>query len=408
MAKAPSTRPRVDTAKCPQCAGVAYRIPRLASHKLLLGSKRFRCDECNLICLKWMGMTLDGATKGGAKRMPPASKPSPGVDSPSAAALVAAKAESVVKLDRVAAGSPPAAFPFEIPELVYKPFPGVPAEVAPMGILESAPAALPGGLTDATNKDRPPVLPLSSPVTARRTITAAAPETIPAVAHNANLAVVPEATRATVPEAAVATVPSATPAVASEPTPAGTTETITDAMQGSLPLSAPITETIPGANKTENTALDGSVTTTETPALIPAPIAAISTSDAEVKQPQFKWPQIAWPVIKRPAIRLPKIRLPQFNFPKPKWPGIRWPNIHLPRFSMHWPDFSQMKIRINWAGMIRINDASLSPEARERAKTLRMYVATGVGVLAVIAALYLLWFVLLPHLLSGDRSIRFS
>ena len=78
------------------------------------------------------------------------------------------------------------------------------------------------------------------------------------------------------------------------------------------------------------------------------------------------------------------------------------------KFSMHWPDFSQMKIRTNWAGMIRINDTALSPEARERAKTLRMYVATGVGVLAVIAALYLLWFVLLPHLLSGDRSIRFS
>ncbi len=302
MAKAPSTRPRVDTAKCPQCAGVAYRIPRLASHKLLLGSKRFRCDECNLIRLKWMGMTLDGATKGGAKRMPPASKPSPGVDSPSAAALVAAKAESVVKLDRVAAGSPPAAFPFEIPELVYKPFPG--------------------------------------------------------------------------------------------------------------------TETMPHAIEAESTAINVPAATTEDPALIPAPSAALSTPDVEVKKPPIKQPAIAWPVIKPPTIQLPKIelpklqrpkiKLPQINIPKFKRPKIRWPNIQWPRFSMRWPDFAQIKVRTNWAGMIRINVASLSPEARERAKTLRMYVATGVGVLAVIAALYLLWFVLLPHLLAGDRSIRFS
>lgn len=351
MAKAPSTRPRVDTAKCPQCAGVAYRIPRLASHKLLLGSKRFRCDECNLICLKWMGMTLDGATKGGAKRMPPASKPSPGVDSPSAAALVAAKAESVVKLDRVAAGSPPAAFPFEIPELVYKPFPGVPAEVAPAGSLESKPAV----------------------------------------------------------------VPDAIPAVASEATTDATSEPSANVVQRSLPFPAPITETMPHAIGAESTAINVPAATTEDPALIPAPI---STPDVEVKKPPIKKPAIAWPVIKRPTIRLPKIELPKFQLPKIKlpqiiipkfkWPKTRWPNIQWPSFSMRWPDFTQIKVRTNWAGMIRINVASLSPEARERAKTLRMYVATGVGVLAVIAALYLLWFVLLPHLLSGDRSIRFS
>lgn len=353
MAKAPSIRPRVDTAKCPRCVGVAYRIPRLASHKLLLGSKRFRCDECNLICLKWMGLTLDGATKGKAKRMPPVSKPSPGVDTPSAAALVAAKAETVVKLDRDAAGSSPA-FPFEIPELVYKPFPGGPAEVVPAGRAESKPSV----------------------------------------------------------------VPDAIPAPASEAPADATTEPSANVAQRSLPLSAPITEAMPHANEAESTAIKVSAATAEDPALMPARGAAMSTPDVEVKKPSIEEPSIARPGIKRPTIpfpkielpkfQLPKIRPPQLNIPKLTWPKIRWPKVQWPNFSMRWPDFSKIKISTNMAGMIRLDAPALSSEARERAKTLRMYVATGVGVLAVIAALYLLWFVLLPHLLSGDRSIRFS
>ncbi len=174
---------------------------------------------------------------------------------------------------------------------------------------------------------------------------------------------------------------------------------------------------MPQSNKAESTVMNVSAATIEDLARIPAPSAAISTPDVDVKQPPIQKPSIAGPEIKRPTIRLPKIerpkfqlpkiRLPQFKIPKLKWPKIRWTHIQWPNFSLRWQDFSQIKIRTNWAGMIRINDASLSPEARARAKTLKMYVATGVGVLAVIAALYLLWFVLLPHLLSGDRSIRF-
>ena len=66
-----------------------------------------------------------------------------------------------------------------------------------------------------------------------------------------------------------------------------------------------------------------------------------------------------------------------------------------------------MKIQVNWAGMIRFKSPTLTDDARAWARTLGVYAAIAMGVMAAIAGLYLLWFVLFPYLLSGDRSIKF-
>ena len=121
-----------------------------------------------------------------------------------------------------------------------------------------------------------------------------------------------------------------------------------------------------------------------------------------------------WPVIKIPTIKLPAIKLPTIKWPTIHWPkinppkiSIRWPDFGRLKIPINWPDFGRMKIQVNWAGMIKFKSPTLTEDARARARTLGVYAAIAVGILAFIAGLYLLWFVLFPYLLSGDRSIRF-
>lgn len=121
-------------------------------------------------------------------------------------------------------------------------------------------------------------------------------------------------------------------------------------------------------------------------------------STAQIKT--FKWPAIHLPTVDWPRLRFPKISLPKVQIPKPDI--SRWKN------QIRWPDFGRLKIQVNWAGMIRFKTPTLSRDARAWMRSLGGYGTTIVlGIAAAIGALYLLWFVLLPYLLSGDRSIRF-
>ena len=115
------------------------------------------------------------------------------------------------------------------------------------------------------------------------------------------------------------------------------------------------------------------------------------------------------PTIKLPAIKLPTIKWPTIHWPKINPPkiSIRWPDFGRLKIPINWPDFGRMKIQVNWAGMIKFKSPALTADTRARARTVGVYAAIAVGILAVIAGLYLLWFVLFPYLLSGDRSIRF-
>lgn len=123
------------------------------------------------------------------------------------------------------------------------------------------------------------------------------------------------------------------------------------------------------------------------------------------KWPAFRWPKVTWPTYRFPRTSLPKVSLPKISLPKvqiPKPDISRWKN------QIRWPDFGRLKIQVNWAGMIRFKTPTLSRDARAWMRSLGGYGTTIVlGIAAAIGALYLLWFVLLPYLLSGDRSIRF-
>ena len=77
------------------------------------------------------------------------------------------------------------------------------------------------------------------------------------------------------------------------------------------------------------------------------------------------------------------------------------------KIPIRWPNFGRMKIQVNWAGMIKFKSPTFTDDTRATVRTLGNYAAIAMGILAVMAGLYLLWFVLFPYLLSDDRSIKF-
>ena len=372
MAKAPSVRLRGDSAKCPRCGGITYRIPRLLSQKILVGSKRFRCDQCNLIFLKWMGVTFGGAPIAVPRRKPPVIKPSVGARAPGAVVDVGANAATVA-VPHPAVGATPVAFPYDIPELVPESVPEAVPEPVREEIAEAVPAVIAEGST---------------------TVMA---EAIPATC--------PEAILETRLESFRETFPDPSPETLAEGVPKATPEPIPSPPSIASPISTPIAATIPATSAASTS------TPTATATIAPPPTLIALPSDPNPKPPRqpFKWPKIKLPAIKLPSIKLPTIKLPTIHLPKIKWPkiSIRRPDFGRLKIPINWPDLGQMNIQVNWAGMIKFKSPTLTDDVRARMWTLGVYAAIAAGVLAVIAGLYLLWFVLFPYLLSGDRSIRF-
>lgn len=247
MFSGPKNRPAIHSAKCPRCKGASYRIPRLPSQKRLPGSKRFRCEACDVVFLRWMGLTLNVTGRG---------------------------------------------------------------------------------------------LPRPETLTVEETVVSVSAVTAEGTASNAPVEL------------------SAAPAV-------------------NVPTPKPIQVELPEVTS-ENLP--------EPPPPEPAPWkpSRLSMPDFSPITSKFRWPGL-----------------------QPLRNAVRMPDLTRYKIRLRWPDFSRLKIDVNWAGMVRIKAPTLSEGTRKRAKSLGGYAAIALGIIAVLAALYGLWFVLLPHLLSGDKSIRF-
>jgi len=303
-------RPNVDAANCPRCGEITFRIPRLFKHKLLVGSKRYCCDRCNVIYLRWMGMTFVSRSARRPRRPPVMWAPTLPPRMPSAKA--GAKPDAT-----------PQPFSDPVPDAIPEAWPQARSESIPEAIPQAIPEAFPEVIAEAVHSPAPFAPPFASPDKATISATSAAPT-----------------------------------------------------------AKATITPTI-------------------------APIAPQSNPSPKPPRQPFKWPVIKLPSIKLPAIKVPTIKLPTIKWPGIRLPSIKWPALHWPKSSIRWSDFGRLKIQVNWAGMIKFKSPALTDDARAKARALGGYAAIAIGILAVIAGLYLLWFVLFPYLLSGDRSIRF-